>query len=72
MSLYLSDVRIITSMYGRSLCSRNWKQMMWINSILQGKNEEKEMTLGAGQQRRPRKSPVRRTLNVGLNEETDH
>lgn len=48
MSLYLSDVRIITSMYGRSLCSRNWKQMMWINSILQGKNEEKEMTLEPG------------------------
>ena len=46
--------------------------MMWINSILQGKNEEKEMTLGAGQQRRPRKSPVRRTLNVWLNEGTNH
>ena len=38
--------------------------MMWINSILQGKNEDNEMTLGTGQQRRPRKSPVRRTLNV--------
>ena len=45
--------------------------MMWINSVLQGKNEEKEMTLGTGQQRRPRKSPVRRTLNVELNERTD-
>lgn len=42
--------------------------MMWINSILQGKNaeEEKDVTLGTGQQRRPRKSPVRLTLNVRI------
>lgn len=51
----------------RSMCSRNWKQMMWINKILQGKdpnNPEDVFEINQIQIRRPRRESVQFTTDV--------
>ncbi|KAK8831194.1 hypothetical protein WA577_003365 [Blastocystis sp. JDR] len=50
----------------RSLCSRNWKQMMWINSSLQDNSADTLPDLSAIHERAPRRLPVPFTMDLEI------